>query len=170
MLTGIILAGGKSTRMGEDKAALFDNVSRLSKELKLAGCDNIIVMCGDESRINLFDEDCVVDRGFCLAESLRFVLSSLTGEIQLAPCDAYLADCELFERIAGVPVDQNGFRQPLLSRFMLPFEGVESNKLTDMFSHLPSCEGGLKASNANTPEELDDLLNSVIPIIDNVDL
>ncbi|MDP6870446.1 MAG: NTP transferase domain-containing protein [Candidatus Poseidoniaceae archaeon] len=155
MLTGIILAGGKSTRMGEDKALLRNNVSRLSKELKLAGCNRVIVMCGDESRRYLFSEDCIVDEGGCLAESLQIVLSKLKGEVQLVTCDSYLADCELFQRINGVPIDYEGKRQPLLARVALPFENYNGTKISEMFACLPSCRGGIKASNANTPEEFE---------------
>ena len=43
MKTGIILAGGKSTRMGEDKALVNSNVKRLSAELKKAGCNRIVI-------------------------------------------------------------------------------------------------------------------------------
>ena len=55
--TGIILAGGNSSRMGQDKSRLYSNVSRLVKEMKLAGCSNILVMCGSEERAELFDEE-----------------------------------------------------------------------------------------------------------------
>ena len=34
MQTGIILAGGKSTRMGEDKSLIHANVERLADEMR----------------------------------------------------------------------------------------------------------------------------------------
>ena len=157
MLTGIILAGGKSTRMGEDKAFLRGGVARLAEELRNAGCSQIIVMCGTKERSKLFSEECVEDAGETLAESLKILLGSLEGEIQLSPCDAILADAEFFSSLTGVPLDQNGSRQPLLARFHLPLPRINSDRITEMFAHIPSCPGGKKAINANTPEEFKEI-------------
>lgn len=157
MLTGIILAGGKSTRMGEDKAFLKGGVARLAEELRNAGCTRIIVMCGTKERSELFAEECVVDAGKTLAESLKILLGTLEGEIQLAPCDAVLADAAFFTSINGVPLDQNGSRQPLLARFHLPLPLINSDKITELFAPLPSCPGGIKATNVNTPEEFKEI-------------
>ena len=95
MQTGIILAGGLSSRMGQDKSLINSNVSRLANELRSAGCSRIIVMCGTAERMDLFEEECVIDSKETLAESLYDFISQLTGKIQLAPCDAYLADADL---------------------------------------------------------------------------
>lgn len=157
MLTGIILAGGKSSRMGEDKAFLRGGVTRLAEELRKSGCDRIIVMCGSSERKELFSEECVIDQGETLAESLMIVLSKLQGEIQIAPCDAIHADAEFFSSLNGVPLDQTGNRQPLLARFLLPLPENTSNKISDIFKQIPSCEGGIKASNANYPRDLREL-------------
>ena len=157
MLTGIILAGGKSTRMGEDKAFLKGGVARLAEEMRNAGCSRIIVMCGIKERSNLFNEECVEDAGETLAESLKILLDSLEGEVQLSPCDAVLADAEFFSSLTGVPSDQNGSRQPLLARFNLPLLKITSNKISEMFAHIPSCPGGKKATNVNTPEEFKEI-------------
>ena len=46
--TLIILAGGKSTRMGKDKALMFDNTSRIQKIAKNLGVDDCIILCGDK--------------------------------------------------------------------------------------------------------------------------
>ena len=46
--TLIILAGGKSTRMGEDKALMFDNTSRIQKIAENLGVNDCIILCGDE--------------------------------------------------------------------------------------------------------------------------
>ena len=43
-----------------------------------------------------------------LAESLFELISTLQGTLQLAPCDAYLADVELFSKIQGVPWTTRG--------------------------------------------------------------
>ena len=157
MLTGIILAGGKSTRMGKDKAFLKGGVARLAEELRNARCTRIIVMCGTKERSELFAEECVVDAGKTLAESLKILLSTLEGEIQLAPCDAVLADAAFFSSISGIPLDQNGSRQPLLARFHLPLPPTNSDKITELFAHLPSCPGGIKATNVNTPVEFKEI-------------
>ena len=101
MQTGIILAGGLSSRMGQDKSLINSNVSRLANELRLAGCSRIVVMCGTAERMALFEEECVIDSKETLAESLYDFVSQLSGKIQLAPCDAYLADADLFSKIDG---------------------------------------------------------------------
>ena len=46
--TLIILAGGKSTRMGEDKALMFDNTSRIQKIAENLGVNDCIILCGDK--------------------------------------------------------------------------------------------------------------------------
>ena len=94
------------------------------------------------------------DSAETLAESLLFVLSKISGRVQLAPCDAYLADAELFSRIDGVPTDEFGGRQPLLAGFNVEIPLVRSLRISEMFSPLKSCEGGIKARNINTPEQL----------------
>ena len=82
--TGIILAGGISTRMGFDKSMINSNVSRLANEMRNAGCESVKVMCGTIERAKLFDEDCLVDSKETLAESLLEVIAQIQGVIQLA--------------------------------------------------------------------------------------
>ena len=79
MQTGIILAGGKSTRMGEDKSLIYSNVERLANEMRKSGCEHILVMCGDLERVDLFQEECIVDSKDSLAESLFEVVQGLSG-------------------------------------------------------------------------------------------
>ena len=155
--TGIILAGGISTRMGFDKSMINSNVSRLAREMRKAGCEPVKVMCGTTERAKLFNEDCIVDSKKTLAESLLEVISQIQGVIQLAPCDAYLADCEFFESIDGVPVDDRGIRQPLLAKFHSSASLINSKKITEIFRHIPSCPGGIKARNVNTQEEFKEI-------------
>lgn len=143
--------------MGEDKSLLNSNVERLSRELEISGCERVIIMCGSEERADLFPGECHIDTKETIAESLFELISSLHGTIQLAPCDAYLADGELFSRIRGVPTDDEGNRQPLLAKFDSKDELIQSQKISDMFQKIPSCEGGIKARNINTPEEFKEI-------------
>ena len=159
MLTGIILAGGKSSRMGQDKSLINSNVGRLANELRLAGCSRVVVMCGTAERMTLFDEECVIDSRDSLAESLYDLISDLSGQIQLAPCDAYLADADLFSKIDGVPTDDLGNRQPLLAKIDASSLLTKSVKISEMFQDIQSCQGGIKARNTNTPEELKEILS-----------
>ena len=143
--------------MGKDKSLLNSNVERLSRELHASGCERIIIMCGSEDRADLFPGECQVDTRETLAESLFELISNLHGTIQLAPCDAYLADEELFRKIRGVPLDDEGNRQPLLAKFDSKDEVIQSQKISEMFQDIPSCEGGIKARNVNTPEEFKEI-------------
>ncbi len=157
MVTGIIIAGGNSTRMGSDKSLLNSNVERLNSELEQFGCNRIITMCGSVERIELFSGECMPDSKENLARSLLDIISTIEGEIQLVACDAYLADSELFHRITGVPCDDNGNRQPLLARIKSGEQLVHSDKISEVFAQIPSCEGGIKARNFNTPEEFKEI-------------
>ena len=157
MQTGIILAGGNSTRMGIDKSMINMNVKRLAKEMRISGCDSVIVMCGTLKRAKMFEETCVLDAANTLAESLLHVVSGLKGVIQLAPCDAYLADAELFKSIDGIPLDDNGFRQPLLAKFNTDEVLINSTKISEVFKNINSCPGGIKARNIKTQEELKEI-------------
>ena len=159
MQTGIILAGGLSSRMGQDKSLINSNVSRLANELRLAGCSRIVVMCGTAERMALFEEECVIDSKETLAESLYDFVSQLSGKIQLAPCDAYLADADLFSKIDGVPTDDLGNRQPLLAKIGADSPLRRSVKISEMFQDIQSCDGGIKARNTNTPEEFKEILS-----------
>ena len=143
--------------MGEDKSLLNSNVERLSRELEASGCDRIIIMCGSEDRADLFPGECHIDSKNTLAESLFELVSTLQGSLQLAPCDAYLADETLFSKLRGVPLDDEGKRQPLLARFDSQDKLVHSQKISEMFQNIPSCEGGIKARNTNTPEEFKEI-------------
>jgi hypothetical protein len=139
--------------MGKDKSLIYSNVKRLANEMRKYGCENVIVMCGTSDRSNLFDEECVVDSAETLAESLFDLISDIEGGVQIAPCDAYLADAELFGLINGVPLDDNEIRQPLLAKIDSNKELIRDVKVTEMFRNIPSCKGGIKARNTNTPEQ-----------------
>ena len=139
--------------MGQDKSLINSNVNRLAREVNSSGCERIIVMCGTLERAELFELECVPDMADSLGESIFELVSRIEGRIQLAPCDAYLADSELFDGIRGVPLDDNGVRQPLLANFDSNEMVVKSTKISEIFESFPTCDGGLKARNKNTPEE-----------------
>ena len=92
-----------------------------------------------------------------LAESILDVVSKIEGTIQLAPCDAYLADADFFNTIDGVPIDDTGQRQPLLANIESSSILESSKKISDVFANVPTCEGGIKARNTNTPEQLKEI-------------
>ena len=54
MVTALILAGGKSTRMGQDKALMAGGVERLMAAAQSSGVDQIITLCGSIERVALF--------------------------------------------------------------------------------------------------------------------
>ena len=145
--------------MRQDKSLINSNVSRLANELRLAGCSRIVVMCGTAERMALFEEECVIDSKETLAESLYDFVSQLSGKIQLAPCDAYLADADLFSKIEGVSTDDLGNRQPLLAKIGADSPLRRSVKISEMFQDIQSCDGGIKARNTNTHEELKEILS-----------
>lgn len=141
MYTALILAGGLSSRMGQDKAFMHGGIPRLAKELRQSGCTKIIVLCGSEERVELFDEECWPDPGdaVCLAEVIRWAINKLEGVIQLVPCDAFLVSSKFFtEMNIGVPLDGEGRRQPLLARIGKKSEIIHSNRIETMFQNIPS--------------------------------
>ena len=160
MYTALILAGGSSVRMGSDKAFLGGGVERLCSELKKSQCNRIIVLCGDESRTELFSEECWPDpnEDMSVAEILRWAIARLEGELQIVPCDAFFADHRLFSLLKyGVPLDANGRRQPLLARLQTSDDLGSSARVEEMFAYLPSQDLGVHgklAMNVNSPDGL----------------
>ena len=92
-----------------------------------------------------------------LAESIVGLVSRIEGPIQLAPCDAYLADADFFKRIEGVPLDDSGQRQPLQANISSGSILESSKKISEVFANIPSCKGGIRARNVNTPEQLKEI-------------
>lgn len=141
MYTALILAGGLSSRMGQDKAFMYGGITRLAKELRQSGCTKIIVLCGSEERAGLFDEECWPDpeNAGCLAEVMRWAINKLEGVIQFVPCDAFLASSKFFTKMSiGVPLDGEGRRQPLLARIEKKSALIHSNRIETMFQNIPS--------------------------------
>ena len=66
MTTALIFAGGKSSRMGRDKAAMYGGVARLIDECSKAGISKIITLCGaKEKKICILWRSLVRPRELC---------------------------------------------------------------------------------------------------------
>ena len=117
----LILAGGKSTRMKQDKSLMFDSVNKLSQELTTRGC-NVLVACGSVERSPLFNSECWVDPAGTesLAQAVRSFTQEYDEEIQLFPCDMFRLDEHaidvLLAQQPGVPIDSEGREQFTLTR------------------------------------------------------
>ena len=172
----VVLAGGQSRRMGQDKARMAGGIRRILDEAKAAGLSPRIVLAGPHPRgSELAREgwtaaaDLVIDDpvdATCLHDVLVHVFNGTLPSVVLTPCDAVSIDRQVFAHLAamdvGVPIDHAGRRQVLFSR--LP-EGwvakADANRrvealfegLTDY--HLEALASRL--STANTPEEFDAL-------------
>lgn len=160
--TCIILAGGKSLRMKEDKTLLFDNVNQLYHRLTELGFPTIIA-CGSKERMGLFDGMCVPDADDIdsLPKAIKSFVDSIEGEIQFFPCDMYLLSTEailsILHQQPGVPVDHNGREQYTLSRTFSGWNPASKPTLREMFatfSRNDMSEYGAELTNFNHPEQL----------------
>ena len=89
----LILAGGDSHRMGQDKALLYDSVNNLLRSLEDKGC-RVVVACGSQERSVLFSGTSWPDpiEAESLADVIRMFATEYDEEIQLFPCDMYRLD------------------------------------------------------------------------------
>lgn len=165
--TIVILAGGKSERMGRDKALLLNSVKRIQKLTEEIGI-RCIVMCGSSDRKSLFEGEVWDDpeHSTSISDLVKWLREEISGRIQLLPCDCYLLERSglefLLEMKNGVPVDGEGSRQPLMANFDANSELVDSRTLNQLFSNLDSYENNQLAeqfSNFNTQEELNLILS-----------
>lgn len=166
--TIVILAGGKSERMGSDKALLLDSVKRIQKLTEEIGIQRCIVLCGSRHRKSLFEGEVWVDpkHSTSISDLIKWLREEISGRIQLLPCDCYLLERSGLEFLLGmkngVPVDGEGSRQPLMANFDANSELVDSRALNQLFSNLDSYENNQLAkqfSNFNTQEELNLILS-----------
>jgi len=159
----LILAGGKSTRMGEDKALLFDSANKLANKLSSQDC-RVIVACGGEERASLFHYECWFDPGdsTSLGEVVHAFVQQHNEEIQLFPCDMYNLDDEAIEAILsqapGVPIDAHGQDQFTLARIPQGCKLPTSKSLKHLFSKLDRNQMGLlgdRLENFNSPNQIE---------------
>ena len=159
----LILAGGKSTRMGEDKALLFDSVNALTDILTSRDC-RVIVACGGEERAALFHAECWFDPedSSSLGEVVQAFVQQHDEEIQLFPCDMYNLDNEAIEAILaqppGVPIDMNGQDQYTLARIPQGCNLPSCKSLKHLFSELDRNQMGSlgdRLENFNSPNQIE---------------
>ena len=159
----LILAGGDSNRMGQDKALLYDSVNTLTRVLEKKGC-RVVVACGSEERSQLFKSECWPDppESKSLGEVLHAFLQEFTDEVQLFPCDMYELDDEAIDIILaqspGVPVDVEGREQFTLTRIPRDHKPSISLSLNRLFSELGRNEMaflGRRLENFNFPNQTD---------------
>jgi molybdopterin-guanine dinucleotide biosynthesis protein A len=113
----LILAGGASSRMGQDKATLrvdgVEMIVRVAHALRDAGCRPILIAVRDGYQrreiggllIHLTDVDYILDRGLergskpALRSALEACATKGIQQVQLAPCDLPWLSPELIVRL-----------------------------------------------------------------------
>ena len=164
MTTILLLAGGKSTRMGQDKAMMNGGVNRLLSIYSQQGAQRIITLCGEQSRIELFEGEVWPDPDEVTGplELIKWCLTKIEGDIQLIPCDAFNlletgADW-LLKQESGVPVDSSMQRQPLMSKItnreLIDYQATTINGLFDRFPSLENIYFSNQFSNFNSKADM----------------
>lgn len=143
-MEAIILAGGSSSRMGRDKALLFDSVQRLQLML-MPLVDRVTVLCGVEERTSLFKGHVMPDPkpNMGLHQLIEWYRSICEDDVMLLPCDAYLltesgVDLLLQSREQGGVIWQHNRMQSVFAtipqRWSAP---VNTTSLTEYLASMP---------------------------------
>ena len=170
----VVLAGGQSRRMGQDKARMAGGIRRILTEAKAAGLTPRVVLAGPQPRGEELeregwtaDADVVLDdpaHATCLHDVLVHVFNGDLPSVVLTPCDAVSIDREGFAELAampeGVPLDPSGRRQVLFSHLPKGWVAVPDAErrveaLFDELKDRPLESAGDHLTTTNTPEELD---------------
>ena len=166
MTTILILAGGKSTRMGEDKSTMFGGARRIHDECRKVEVVRIITLCGSSNRLSYFSGEVWADPVDCrgVLDVVKWAIQQVNDDILLVPCDAFniseLGIGRLVLQQNCVPIDGFGNRQPLFARITDPTKLVWSaTTLTDLFSEFPSYEDQNICDEFNNFNQHSDLKN-----------
>jgi molybdenum cofactor guanylyltransferase len=113
-LSGAVLVGGKSSRMGEDKAfVMLDNgtpLIRMAVDALAAVCDDVLLVGGDPARFMRFDlparwtPDAIPGEG-PLAGILGALFAAQHEACLVVACDMPYLNPQLLGAMAGVPRD-----------------------------------------------------------------
>jgi molybdopterin-guanine dinucleotide biosynthesis protein A len=164
MTTIVLLAGGKSTRMGQDKSMMNGGVNRIFSICDSIGNHRIITLCGNRSRISLFKGEVLPDPDELKGsfEIIKWLLSFIEDDILMIPCDAFNLQKEgimyLLGISNGIPLDENHRRQPLLARItdrdLLEFKASNINEFLINLPSIVAPEVSKQYVNFNTEGDL----------------
>ena len=165
-IVAVILAGGVSQRMGQEKADMYGGVDRIQRCLAEAGIERCVVLCGEENRASLFKGEVMADPPHLkgLHRIIPWIRATLNATILLVPCDAFLLSSEAIKAFlaasprGGVPNDEGGHRQPLFAHLPCDVELNEAaTSVLSLVENLPTVdvvEHRTAFSNFNQPSDL----------------